>query len=824
MVVATAASPLSGVHRCRRLGRMGESIVVAQKRYDWVVMAKLPVLFLTLLTIVNGQTVQMTASATVNGQNRFVIGTETNGVHLEFLPVSATLTPPATSLANVEIGRITVRPVGNPLAAFLPFAAAPVIFSIQQGSALGTLRGQVSINYAAGYPVITFSMPVGQWTQLTGVTYSDSGALVYLWNAFTTGPPLTYTIVGRVTRDVLRVDPPVIRATVRAGQVFSQSLRLSQPYGIPGVTDTSSLIARGEFSSFRPDSGDRRTVLFSAFHSLQYPGTTTSVARLDAEGYPPAFVPVELTLVPSPDTPTLTPPETAYFYQRGTAPPPSRTFTVEPVAATLEVVSWDSGWMNVTQNGNQFTVTPLLTNKPVGSHHTKFSVRSNGDFVAAHASVSFYVNDGPGALNISREPSSGGSVAVSPSTYENGTSVTLTATPAPGFAFGRWRGAANDVANPLRLTVNGPMGIVAEFIPVPGTCTYSIRPSKIVVAPSEFGEVQIQTQNGCPWSVEAPPAGMEFDSTLAGVGPGVVRYFARLNAGDTYLRVANQYLMIQVVPVDATVAFLGVPPSLPAAGGAVPFRFGQSSFPRVASQPWVRFPHNRGPFLGVSDVLLSVDANPTNQPRTAYLNMSGTRVPLLQRAADPDSPFEDVAASHPFADHITLLKRNNATDSCGPNRFCPDADILRSEMAELLVRAILGTENFAFPQTPRFQDVPANHPQFKWIQKIAELELTVGCTATQYCPADKVTRAQMAAFLARAKFGRFPSQTAASGYLAPYGRTFEDLTRDDVFATPIEAIRRLGITRGCYSNAYCPNDFTTRGQMAVFLVRAFFTH
>jgi len=32
-----------------------------------------------------------------------------------------------------------------------------------------------------------------------------------------------------------------------------------------------------------------------------------------------------------------------------------------------------------------------------------------------------------------------------------------------------------------------------------------------------------------------------------------------------------------------------------------------------------------------------------------------------------------------------------------------------------------------------------------------------------------------------------------------------------------------GVTTGCHENAYCPDDFTTRGQMAAFLVRAFFT-
>jgi len=33
----------------------------------------------------------------------------------------------------------------------------------------------------------------------------------------------------------------------------------------------------------------------------------------------------------------------------------------------------------------------------------------------------------------------------------------------------------------------------------------------------------------------------------------------------------------------------------------------------------------------------------------------------------------------------------------------------------------------------------------------------------------------------------------------------------------------LGITAGCSANDYCASALTTRGQMAVFLIRTFFT-
>jgi hypothetical protein len=49
-----------------------------------------------------------------------------------------------------------------------------------------------------------------------------------------------------------------------------------------------------------------------------------------------------------------------------------------------------------------------------------------------------------------------------------------------------------------------------------------------------------------------------------------------------------------------------------------------------------------------------------------------------------------------------------------------------------------------------FTDVPSSHQFFREIEALAAAGITLGCTATQYCPNNSVTRAQMAAFLARA--------------------------------------------------------------------------
>ena len=100
------------------------------------------------------------------------------------------------------------------------------------------------------------------------------------------------------------------------------------------------------------------------------------------------------------------------------------------------------------------------------------------------------------------------------------------------------------------------------------------------------------------------------------------------------------------------------------------------------------------------------------------------------------------------------------------------------------------------------------------IEAIAGAEITRGCNPPandRYCPAESVTRGQMAAFLHRAL------DIPTSGVDA-----FGD---DDgsIFEADINAIAAEGITRGCNppdNTLYCPEDLVTRGQMAAFLVRA----
>lgn len=59
---------------------------------------------------------------------------------------------------------------------------------------------------------------------------------------------------------------------------------------------------------------------------------------------------------------------------------------------------------------------------------------------------------------------------------------------------------------------------------------------------------------------------------------------------------------------------------------------------------------------------------------------------------------------------------------------------------------------------------------------------------------------------------------------APDTATFGDVPTGHLFFRQIEALAASGITAGCGSNNFCPNDPLTRGQMATFLATALGLH
>ena len=184
--------------------------------------------------------------------------------------------------------------------------------------------------------------------------------------------------------------------------------------------------------------------------------------------------------------------------------------------------------------------------------------------------------------------------------------------------------------------------------------------------------------------------------------------------------------------------------------------------------------------------------------------------------------FADVSLANPFSPYIKAFYDTGITVGCSqtPKLYCPDNPVTRGEMAVFIERAL---GNFSPTPSPSgmFTDVP--YPGLEsftpFIEQYYNDGLTVGCSQSplMYCPQNNVTRGEMAVFIERA-LGNFAPTPSPTGMFTdvPYPGL-------ESFTPFIEQFYNDGITVGCSQSPlkYCPQNNVTRGEMAVFIVRAF---
>ena len=178
--------------------------------------------------------------------------------------------------------------------------------------------------------------------------------------------------------------------------------------------------------------------------------------------------------------------------------------------------------------------------------------------------------------------------------------------------------------------------------------------------------------------------------------------------------------------------------------------------------------------------------------------------------------FVDVPISNWAYDYIHAIRDAGITTGCGNNNFCPAILVTREQMSAFLIRAIEGDpqSNLCATGSP-YSDVPIGAWYCSHVKRLVDLAITGGCGQGNYCPANQVTREQMAAFIVRAKVGELPQNYC--GGMAP----FNDVSPSTWSCGYIKKLVELGITQGCGNGNYCPTTSVTREQMAAFLARAF---
>ncbi|MGE5275519.1 MAG: PQQ-dependent sugar dehydrogenase [Acidobacteriota bacterium] len=176
--------------------------------------------------------------------------------------------------------------------------------------------------------------------------------------------------------------------------------------------------------------------------------------------------------------------------------------------------------------------------------------------------------------------------------------------------------------------------------------------------------------------------------------------------------------------------------------------------------------------------------------------------------------FSDVPGAHPFHRAVEKIFRAGITTGCGGGDFCPDVPVTRAQMAVFLLRGIHGVSYTPPPATGIFGDVAPGDFAAAWIEELSREGITGGCGGGNYCPDKPVDRASEAVLLLRAVHGSSYAPPAATGL-------FGDVPVSSPFSRWIEELSREGVTTGCGGGNYCPDRPNTRGEMAVFLSRAF---
>jgi hypothetical protein len=221
---------------------------------------------------------------------------------------------------------------------------------------------------------------------------------------------------------------------------------------------------------------------------------------------------------------------------------------------------------------------------------------------------------------------------------------------------------------------------------------------------------------------------------------------------------------------------------------------------------------------------------------TITAGSSQVNVPVTEwgnRNYTPNAPLTDVPVTQASFDaayevfYREIFTGPISTADCSnyvAGMFCPLSPINRGEAAQWIVRALYGSDSFPYPQSPYFPNdacntpgQPCYTPYFPWIQKLAQLGITTGCSVGGYCPTSPLLRAEAAVFIVRARLG---SATAFDYPSTPYFPN--DVPASSPFFPLVQRLALDTIDFGCAAGSFCPAANVTRGEFALFVMRGAF--
>ena len=508
------------------------------------------------------------------------------GVAPKTVAVSLTITPqlipPAIGLSTDAIA--LSAPEGSD-------ASGPTVSVTNSGG--GTLSG-LSLNVAFG---------AGQPTNWLGVTLdrTEAPAILSIKFASRTLPIGRYDAAITIRSSVAGVAPSTVALTLnvrQSGAVISLSATAAifmvgqgapspSPQTIAitnGGTDLlSRLAARVDYTAggsgwlvAAVGEGDLPNTTAPA--TLYLTPTTTSLAPGNyaatvtvfspLQGVAAKTVSVSLT-VTTVRSLSLSPTSVAFSATQAGPNPAVQTVSVNDggngsvtglvVSASSYGAGQPAGWLTATLSStatpSTLSLQPTVGSLAAGTYTATVSISSpNAANSPQTVGVTFVVASAPTqsfSLSAAASPTDAGSVSRSPnqSTYQSGTSVTLTAVPNTGWLFAGWSGDATATTSPVTVQMNGNKSVTANFglkapvLTAPAQSTGSVTlswtyewPCKVTPclgSTSDRYELEEATSSGGPFSVVGTFA-RSSNATTFTKGAGTYYYRMRSLSGYGY--------------------------------------------------------------------------------------------------------------------------------------------------------------------------------------------------------------------------------------------------------------------------------------------------
>ena len=174
--------------------------------------------------------------------------------------------------------------------------------------------------------------------------------------------------------------------------------------------------------------------------------------------------------------------------------------------------------------------------------------------------------------------------------------------------------------------------------------------------------------------------------------------------------------------------------------------------------------------------------------------------------------FPDIHGRYSWAEQSIIdIYTHHITTGYPDGTYKPNALVTRAQMAAFIARAMKLNVPDECNSSP-FYDVDTNTWYCKYVEAIKSAGITTGYPDGSYRPDGYVTRAEMAAFLVKAlHLNTQPCTT----------KPFVDVPIDAWYCPYVQALKNAGITTGYPDGTYRPDEAVTRAEMAVFLDRSF---